>query len=87
MAHKVPDEKIYGSSALPLRMFRYDPITGESVNLGNPLKSRSQIYSMTNYDDKMYIAVLLSKPLYPYMIRIYLGISGLRPITIPDISE
>lgn len=56
MVHKGPDDKIYGSSALPLRMFRYDPNTGKSVNLGNPATTDGEIYSMTNYEGKLYIA-------------------------------
>ncbi|HBN86063.1 MAG TPA: hypothetical protein DDZ89_19725, partial [Clostridiales bacterium] len=56
MVHKGPDGMIYGSSALPLRMFRYDPDTDETVNLGNPSTTDGEIYSMTNYDGKLYIA-------------------------------
>lgn len=57
MVHKGPDAKIYGSSALPLRMFRYDPATGESVKLGCPTPSSGgEIYSMTNVDGKLYSA-------------------------------
>ena len=56
MVHKGPDNKIYGSSALPLRMFRYDPETDQSVNLGNPSTTDGEIYSMTNYNGKLYIA-------------------------------
>ncbi len=55
MVHKGPDDKIYGSAALPLRMFSYDPKTGETVKLGSPSPSSGgEIYSMTNVGNKLY---------------------------------
>lgn len=66
MVHKGPDELIYGSSALPLRMFRYDPGTEESVNMGNPSVAGGEIYSMANKDGKLYIASYPGCPVSVY---------------------
>lgn len=56
MIHKGPDDKIYGSSVLPLKMFSYDPKTGEMVNLGVPCSGGGEIYSMVNATDRLFTA-------------------------------
>ncbi len=56
MLHKGPDDKIYGSSVLPLKMFSYDPKTGEMVNLGAPCSAGGEIYSMVNATDRLFTA-------------------------------
>ncbi len=41
-----PDRKIYGSTMLPLWLFRTDPQTGASEVLGNPSRSGGELYSL-----------------------------------------
>ena len=53
--HEGPDGKIYGSSILPLHLFRYDPKTDELVDLGVCSQSGGEAYSMVNLDGKLYI--------------------------------
>ncbi|MDP6117991.1 MAG: hypothetical protein QGF00_34610 [Planctomycetota bacterium] len=54
--HLGPDNKIYGSSILPLHFFRYDPETDETVNFGKASESTGEAYSMANLDGKVYLA-------------------------------
>ncbi|HPO07268.1 MAG TPA: hypothetical protein PLZ55_01265 [bacterium] len=54
--HLGPDGLIYGSSILPLHLFRYDPQTGELVDLGTCSAATGEAYSMANLDGKMYIS-------------------------------
>ncbi len=50
-----PDEKIYGSTMLPLRLFVYDPQNDSIVNLGKASHATGEIYSMASYDGKLYL--------------------------------
>lgn len=50
-----PDGKIYGSTMLPLWLFRTDPHTGASEVLGNPSGGGGEIYSMLPLDGKLWI--------------------------------
>ncbi len=54
--HVGPDDHIYGSSILPLHLFRYDPGTGELVDLGKASSAGGEAYSMANLDGKIYIS-------------------------------
>lgn len=56
MLHKGPDGKIYGSTALPLKMFSYDPKTGKMENLGVPCSAGGEIYSMVNVGERLFTA-------------------------------
>jgi outer membrane protein assembly factor BamB len=49
-----PDEKIYGSSMLPLRLFVYDPQTQSLKNLGKASIATGEIYSMDSLNGKLY---------------------------------
>jgi hypothetical protein len=50
-----PDEKIYGSSMLPLRLFVYDPHTQSLTNLGKAAYAGGEIYSMGSLNGKLYL--------------------------------
>ncbi|MDA0711656.1 MAG: hypothetical protein O3B73_15770, partial [bacterium] len=54
--HEGPDQCIYGSSILPLHLFRYKPTDGELIDLGKCSESAGEAYSMANLDGKMYIS-------------------------------
>lgn len=54
--HAGPDGCIYGSSALPLHLFRYNPKDGELTNLGKCSTAGGETYSMANLDGKIYIS-------------------------------
>ncbi len=45
-----PDGCIYGSTALPLWLFRTDPRTGTNEVLGNPSRSGGELYSLLTLD-------------------------------------
>jgi outer membrane protein assembly factor BamB len=49
-----PEDRIYGSSMLPLRLFVYDPKDKSLINLGKASYSNGEIYSMVSYDGKLY---------------------------------
>ncbi len=49
-----PDGPIYGSTALPLRLFRLDPASGEMANLGNPTDTGGEIYSLLAKEGRLY---------------------------------
>ncbi|HCU37643.1 MAG TPA: hypothetical protein DGT21_20075 [Armatimonadetes bacterium] len=51
-----PDGAIYGSSIIPLQMFRHDPRTGENTKLGNPTRVGGEIYSILPHGQQMVIA-------------------------------
>ncbi len=55
MVHQGPDGLIYGSSILPLHLFRFNPATTELVDLGKCTNAGGEAYSMANLDGKMYI--------------------------------
>jgi len=59
LIRKGPDGKIYGSSALPIHLFRYDPKTGKLEDLGNPTRTSGEIYSMLSYRGKLYICAYI----------------------------
>ncbi|RJS85665.1 hypothetical protein CW702_00830 [Candidatus Bathyarchaeota archaeon] len=50
-----PEGKIYGSSALPLRLFVFDPVSRELKNLGNPTSVNGEIYSLLGFKGKLYV--------------------------------
>lgn len=54
--HEGPDQCVYGSSILPLHLFRYKPTDGELIDLGKASESSGEAYSMANLDGKMYIS-------------------------------
>ena len=53
---KGPDDKVYGSSFLPLQMFVYDPTVDDSTNMGRPTVATGEIYSFLNYRDELVMA-------------------------------
>lgn len=55
LVHLGPDGRIYGSSILPLHLFRYDADTGELKDLGQCSVANGEAYSMANLDGQMYI--------------------------------
>lgn len=64
--HAGPDDLIYGSSILPLHLFRYDPGTGELVDLGKASSAGGEAYSMANLDGKIYISAYTGATLSVY---------------------
>jgi hypothetical protein len=54
--HAGPDGCLYGSSYLPLHLFRYDPMNGDLVDLGRCSASTGEAYSMANYQGRIYIS-------------------------------
>lgn len=54
--HAGPDGCIYGSSILPLHLFRCDPKSGELVDLGKCSASSGEAYSMASFDGKIFIS-------------------------------
>ncbi len=54
--HLGPDECIYGSSILPLHLFRHNPKDGELIDLGVCSSATGEAYSMANLNEKMYLA-------------------------------
>ncbi len=51
-----PDGCIYGSSILPLHLFRYNPENGELVDMGKCSAAAGEAYSMGVLDEKLYIS-------------------------------
>ncbi len=51
-----PDGSIYGSSIIPLVMFRHDPVTGRNEQLGNPTTAGGEIYSMAVRHELLYVS-------------------------------
>ncbi len=49
-----PRGVIYGSTAMPLELFWYDPRSREMKNPGNPTSVRGEIYSFAHLDGKLY---------------------------------
>jgi streptogramin lyase len=64
--HVGPDDNIYGSSILPLHLFRYNPGTGELVDLGKASSAGGEAYSMANLDGKIYISAYTGATLSVY---------------------
>lgn len=54
--HTGPDGLIYGSSILPLHLFRFNPASTELVDLGKCSRSAGEAYSMANLNGKLYIS-------------------------------
>lgn len=54
--HAGPDGCLYGSSILPLHLFRYDPKNEELSDLGVCSTSNGEAYSMANFEGKLYIS-------------------------------
>ena len=54
--HAGPDGCIYGSSYLPLHLFRYNPKNGELIDLGKCSTATGEAYSMANFEGKIYIS-------------------------------
>jgi hypothetical protein len=50
-----PEGVIYGSTAMPLEMFQYDPRTGRTENPGNPTPVGGEIYSFGHLAGKLYL--------------------------------
>jgi len=50
-----PGGKIYGSTAMPLEMFVYDPKSGQMEDLGNPTPVGGEIYSMGTLGGLLYV--------------------------------
>ncbi len=70
--HTGPDGLIYGSSILPLHLFRFNPASSELVDLGKCSRSAGEAYSMANLDGRLYISsypaarVSVYDPSFPY---------------------
>ncbi|MHB9028735.1 MAG: hypothetical protein ACYC9O_08200 [Candidatus Latescibacterota bacterium] len=56
VVHQGPDGNIYGSSILPLHLFRFIPVMGELADLGKCSSAGGEAYSMANHEGKLYIA-------------------------------
>lgn len=54
--HGGPDGCVYGSSVLPLDLFRYDPASSALTDLGRCSESNGELYSMANFEQKLYLA-------------------------------
>lgn len=54
--HAGPDGCVYGSSYLPLHLFRFNPEIGELADLGRCSASTGEAYSMANYQGRIYIS-------------------------------
>ncbi len=50
-----PGGVIYGSTAMPLELFAYDPATGETTNPGNPTNVGGEIYSFATWHNLLYM--------------------------------
>lgn len=61
-----PDGCIYGSTAMPLLLFRHDPETGENEDLGNPTATDGEIYSMHALDGLLWVCAYGSAYLSSY---------------------
>ncbi len=48
-----PSNCVYGSTAMPLEVFRYEPVTGTSVHLG--AMPGGEVYSMMEHEKKLYL--------------------------------
>ena len=54
--HAGPDGCLYGSSVLPLHLFRHDPGSRSLLDLGKCSSAGGEAYSMGNLDGKLYIS-------------------------------
>jgi streptogramin lyase len=77
--HAGPDRCIYGSSYLPLHLFRFNPKSGELVDLGKCSTAGGEAYSMANHQGKIYISaypaayISVYDPARPYHFGNQLG--------------
>ncbi|MBT5873464.1 MAG: hypothetical protein HOH43_08605 [Candidatus Latescibacteria bacterium] len=55
LLHDGPDNKLYGSSILPLHLFEFEPYSGNMEDLGQCSTSTGEVYSMGNLDGKLYM--------------------------------
>ena len=55
LLHRGPDDNIYGSSILPLHLFRFDPRSKSMDDLGMCTTAAGEAYSMANMNGRMYI--------------------------------
>ena len=55
LVHRGPDDNLYGSSILPLHLFRYQPESQAMDDLGVCTTATGEVYSMANMDEKLYI--------------------------------
>ncbi len=51
-----PSGKLYGGSMGPLRVFEYDPATGQITSLGQPTQATGEVYAFTHLDGVLYMA-------------------------------
>ena len=90
--HAGPDGCIYGSSYLPLHLFRYDPTNGDLADLGRCSASTGEAYSMANYKGSIYISsypgarMSIYDPCRPYNFGNKLGDNPRDLGRIDDIS-
>jgi streptogramin lyase len=56
LLHRGPDDLLYGSSILPLHLFRYHPERRELRDFGRCTVSTGEAYSMANLDKRLYIS-------------------------------
>jgi hypothetical protein len=56
LVHHGPDGLVYGSSILPLHLFRYDQSKGNLADLGKCSAAAGEAYSMVNWEGKLFIA-------------------------------
>jgi hypothetical protein len=66
-----PDGLLYGSTAMPLYLFRLNPATGQLTNIGRP--GGGEVYSFLPYSDRLLMAgysslspLMVYKPKQPY---------------------
>jgi streptogramin lyase len=90
--HAGPDGCIYGSSYLPLHLFRYNPANGQLVDLGRCSASTGEAYSMANYKGTIYISsypgarISTYDPIKPYNFGNKMGDNPRDLGRIDDIS-
>ena len=80
--HAGPDGCIYGSSILPLHLFRYTPESGELTDLGQCSTATGEAYSMANFEGKIYISSYPGRDPSPNTTQRNLTISAANPTTI-----
>jgi len=51
-----PDGRVYGNTHTPITLFAYDPATGETEVLGDPVGHAGQVYASTWIDGKLHMA-------------------------------
>ncbi|MFC1508395.1 hypothetical protein ACFL60_01760 [Candidatus Omnitrophota bacterium] len=90
--HNGPDDCIYGSSILPLHLYRYDPSNSGLDDLGKCSAAAGEAYSMANLDGSIYISsypgarVSVYDPSRPYEYGVEIGSNPRELGRIDDIS-